>query len=227
MNDKLTNSKMKHDDIAGNPTLPPLINSPHSWNRAYPLPQPRPYWRRLVVLTAMALTVLIAYRIAGPALAQEIDGRALAPQFTHTDAQSWINSKPLRIEDLRGQVVLIDFWTFDCWNCYRSFPWMLEVERKHHEAGLRVAGVHSPEFEHEKIRANIVDKVAEFKLTHPVMIDNDFSYWRAMQNRYWPTYYLVDRRGRLRAKFIGETHAGGTRALAIEKTIVQLLQEDG
>lgn len=86
-------------------------------------------------------------------------------------------------------------------------------------------GVHAPEFEHEKDRANVVAKVEEFGLEHPVMIDNDFSYWRALGNRYWPTYYIVGREGRIRGVFIGETHEGDRRAAAIEALVERLLNQ--
>ncbi len=154
-------------------------------------------------------------------------GNPPAPEFTHSAPEAWINSPPLTIADLRGQVVLIDVWTFDCWNCYRSFPWLKGVEERFGPRGLTVVGVHSPEFAHERVRASIERKVAEFGLPHPVMIDNDFSYWKALGNRYWPTYYLVDKRGRLRARFIGETHAGTDRARRVEEAIEVLLAEPG
>ncbi len=149
-----------------------------------------------------------------------------APEFTNKSPQQWINSPPLTWNDLRGKVVLLDFWTFDCWNCYRSFPWLKKVEADYEERGLQVVGVHAPEFDHEKIRSNVVEKVREFGLHHPVMIDNDFSYWRAMNNRYWPAFYLIDRRGFVRSAFFGETHSGDARAVRIEKAIERLLAEE-
>lgn len=148
-----------------------------------------------------------------------------APEFTHTRAEDWLNSPPLRWKDLRGQVVLLDFWTFDCWNCYRSFPWLHAVETEFSGQGLRVIGVHTPELPQERVRANVVRKVAEFKLEHPVMLDPDFSYWRSMGNRYWPAFYLIDKRGRVRALFPGETHVGDRNARSIEDAIRQLLAE--
>ena len=115
-------------------------------------------------------------------------GRALSvvkplPEFTHNAPVDWLNSSPIRVESLRGKVVLIDFWTFECWNCYRSFPWLNELEGKFSNREFMVIGVHSPEFARERDRAAVAAKVKEFGLQHPVMIDNDFSYWRAMNNR--------------------------------------------
>ena len=153
------------------------------------------------------------------------DDARRAPEFTHQAPDRWINSAPLTLDGLAGQVVLLDFWTFDCWNCYRSFPWLNGLEARYAGRDLTIVGIHTPEFDHEKIRSNVERKVREFGLHHPVMIDNDFSYWRAMNNQYWPAFYLLDRQGRIRAFFAGETHAGDRRAKAIEKAIDRLLAE--
>ena len=131
-----------------------------------------------------------------------------APEFTQTDKKAWLGSEPLTIADLRGKVVLLDFWTFGCWNCYRSFPWLNALETKFEDADFQVIGIHSPEFDHEKDRGAVVANIKKFNLKHPSMMDNDFAYWRAMGNRYWPTFYLIDKRGFLRHVFIGETHEG-------------------
>ena len=90
-----------------------------------------------------------------PALApaRSASGAPPAPAFTHTRAKDWINSPPLTLRDLRGHVVLVDFWTFGCWNCYRSFPWLRRVEAKFKPRGLVIIGVHSPEFANERVRA--------------------------------------------------------------------------
>ena len=147
------------------------------------------------------------------------------PEFTHNAPVDWINSRPISVESLRGKVVLIDFWTFECWNCYRSFPWLNELEGKFSNREFMVIGVHSPEFERERDRAAVAAKVKEFGLQHPVMIDNDFSYWRAMNNRYWPAFYLVDKQGSIRYRFIGETHSGDRQATRMEQRLRELLLE--
>lgn len=184
--------------------------------------------RYAFVLAAAALALALAFTGPGSwnsATASDLSRAPMAPEFTHTDASEWINSEPLTMEGLRGKVVLLDIWTFDCWNCYRSFPWLKALEKRYEAQGLQVIGIHTPEFEHEKVRTNIEAKVAEFGLPHPVMIDNDFSYWKALGNRYWPTYYLIDKQGRLRARFIGETHADTPRARSVDAAIAKLLAE--
>ena len=181
------------------------------------------------IFTFTAVAVLIALASVNAAISAHAGERAApqAPEFTHTAPADWINSKPLRLKDLRGYVVLLDFWTFECWNCYRSFPWLNQLEAKYEGQGLRVIGVHSPEFPRERNRARVAEKVEEFNLHHPVMIDNDFSYWQALENRYWPAFYLIDKRGYVRNLFVGETHVGDARANAIEQAIEQLLAESG
>ena len=138
---------------------------------------------------------------------------AEAPQFTHSGARDWINSPPLTLAD------------FDCWNCYRSIPWLKDLEARLGPKGLALMGVHSPEFAHEKAYDKVAAKVKEFGIRHPVMLDNDFSYWNALGNRYWPAFYVIDKQGRLRGAYVGETHAGDRRAREIETLIVGLLAE--
>lgn len=168
--------------------------------------------------------LLLCLIISPLSLATQLDPQPL-PQFTASSEQDWINSPPLTREQLRGKVVLLDVWTFDCWNCYRSFPWLHGVEEQFAEQDFHVIGIHSPEFAHERKRANVLAKVNEFKLEHPVMLDNDFAYWKALNNRYWPAFYLVDKQGKLRYRWVGETHAGSAQARNIEQAIEQLLVE--
>jgi len=148
-----------------------------------------------------------------------------APEFTHKQASAWINSQPLQLADLKGKVVMLDIWSYGCWNCYRSFPWTNDLEQRLKDKDFIVIGVHAPEFDHERDRNNVVAKAKEFKLHHPIMMDNDFSYWNALGNQYWPTFYLIDKQGRLRAKFFGETHKGDRNARKIEASIEFLLNE--
>lgn len=168
----------------------------------------------------------LALLVSGASFPGKTNPPAKMPEFTQADPMAWINSKPLSVKDLRGKVVLLDVWTYGCWNCYRSFPWLRGVEEKFAEQDFQVIGIHTPEFDHEKERDDVVKKVAEFMLHHPVMMDNDFAYWRSLRNRYWPAYYIVDKRGKIREVFIGETHAGDHRSKRIEKLIAKLLKED-
>ena len=147
------------------------------------------------------------------------------PEFTQTSPNAWIQSEPLKTESLKGKVTLIDIWTFECWNCYRSFPWLNDIEARLKPKGFNVIGIHSPEFEHERDANKVLEKAQKFGLKHPTMLDNDFAYWRALNNRYWPTFYLVDKKGMIRYRFIGETHSNTSKALEIELAINKLLEE--
>lgn len=170
----------------------------------------------LLASVALVFTVLIV------SADQQTDA---LPEFTEKSAEAWINSSPLSVSDLQGSVVMLDVWTYGCWNCYRSIPWMLTLEERFGKAGFQIVGIHTPEFEHEHQRENVVAKMQEFKVTHPVMMDNEFRYWKALNNRYWPTFYIVDKQGDIRGRFIGETHADSARALQMESLISQLLRE--
>ncbi len=172
--------------------------------------------------TTRLLSLVLACLAA--ACAQAFEPRPV-PEFTSTRPEQWVNSPPLTTAKLRGQVLLIDVWTFDCWNCYRSFPWLKGLEARLANQPFRVIGVHSPEFEHERELARVAAKVREFGLEHPVMLDNDFAFWRALGNRYWPAFYLVDKEGLIRHLHVGETHAGTARARLIEEQLDSLLSE--
>jgi glutathione peroxidase-family protein len=174
-----------------------------------------------VILTMPKSNAAISAR-SSVVIAAAADG---APAFTHPAAADWINSPPLTWADLRGKVVLIDVWTFECWNCYRSFPWLHGVERRYDAQGLQVIGVHSPEFDAEKVRSSIEVAMKKYDVTFPVMIDSDHSYWNALGNSYWPAFYLVDKQGRIRASFVGETHDGDANSLKIEAAVKALLAE--
>ncbi len=151
-------------------------------------------------------------------------GRTL-PEFTQTDSSQWINSDALTVAQLKGTVVLIDVWTFECWNCYRSFPWLNDLENRYSAKDFKIIGIHSPEFARERVIASINQKVKEFKLHHPVMVDNDMGYWKALQNRYWPAFYVIDKKGNIRDVVVGETHSGDRNARRIESQIDTLLAE--
>jgi thiol-disulfide isomerase/thioredoxin len=168
--------------------------------------------------------VVVMFFMCCNAFAEEVESRPL-PEFTEKEEHSWLNSKPLSVRDLKGEVVLIDVWTYACWNCYRSFPWLNNLERDLKGKPFRVIGIHSPEFGYEKNLQSVKKKIAEFKLKHPVMIDNNLAYWRALQNNAWPSYYLVDKTGVIRGKFVGETHNGTRRDKEVRDLITRLLTE--
>lgn len=117
---------------------------------------------------------------------------------------SWINSKELAAEDLEGKVVLIDFWTYSCINCIRTLPYIRDWWGKYEDDGLLIIGVHTPEFDFENVRENVIEAAQKYGLTHPIAQDNDYVTWRNFNNRYWPAKYLFDRDGNLRYYHFGE-----------------------
>ena len=141
-----------------------------------------------------------------------------APEFT--GISQWLNSDPLTMAGLRGEVVLIDFWTYTCVNCVRTMPYLREWHEKYAERGLTMIGVHTPEFDFEKITENVADANEELGVAWPVAQDNDFGTWRSYDNRYWPAKYLIDANGIVRYSHFGEGAYSDTehhiRALLIE-----------
>lgn len=116
----------------------------------------------------------------------------------------WLNSEPLTIASLRGSVVLLQFWTFGCINCQRTLPALVGWHQRYADQGLKIIGVHTPEFAYERDVNNIQRALEQHDIAYPVPLDNDFQTWRAYENRYWPHLFLADRDGILRYDHIGE-----------------------
>ncbi|MBP9813841.1 cytochrome c biogenesis protein DipZ [Candidatus Woesebacteria bacterium] len=143
-----------------------------------------------------------------------------APEFIVGGA--WINSPPLRLENLRGNVVLIDFWTYTCINCIRTLPYLKSWWKSYEDKGLIIVGVHTPEFAFEKEERNVKAAIGDFGITYPVMQDNNYATWQAYNNRYWPAHYLIDKNGKIRY-----THFGEGKYDETERMIQKLLKETG
>lgn len=141
-----------------------------------------------------------------------------APEFT--GITSYINTNATKLSDLKGKVVLVDFWTYSCINCIRTLPYLVDWNQKYSDKGLVIVGVHSPEFEFEKNIDNVKQAVTRFGIEYPVLLDNDHGTWNAFQNSYWPRKYLVDSDGYIRYDHIGE---GGY--VETENAIKNLLSE--
>ncbi len=138
------------------------------------------------------------------------------------DAEGWLNSMPLRVSDLRGKVVVVNFWTYTCINWLRTAPYLRAWADKYRDQGLIVVGVHSPEFGFEKDIANVERATRRLLLDYPVLIDSEHAVWRSFGNQYWPATYLVDAQGRIRYHQFGEGNYEKT-----EQVIQQLLREAG
>ncbi|HZE71495.1 MAG TPA: redoxin family protein [Pyrinomonadaceae bacterium] len=141
-----------------------------------------------------------------------------APEFA---SGSWINSAPLTLKGLRGRVVLVDFWTFGCYNCRNTLPFIKRWHELYGDKGLTIVGVHSPEFDTEKKVENVRREVASLGIRYPVVTDNDYETWRAYRVEAWPTVFVLDKTGRVRWTHVGEGAYDET-----DRTIQQLLMED-
>ena len=137
-------------------------------------------------------------------------------------AVGWLNSGPLNQDSLRGRVVLADIWTYSCINSLRQLPYLRSWAEKYRDAGLKVIGVHSPEFGFEKDRTKVEEAVRDLKLAYPIAVDSKMSIWQAFNNEYWPADYFIDGKGRIRYHHFGEGDYGKS-----ERIIQELLKENG
>ena len=151
-----------------------------------------------------------------------VEGQLPSLSGALSGAVTWLNSPALGADDLRGKIVVIDFWTYSCINCLRSIPYVRAWAEKYKEQGLVVIGVHAPEFAFEKNIDNVRRATQELKIGYPVAIDNNYAIWRAFNNQYWPAHYFIDGEGRIRYHHFGE----GEYDLS-EQAIQQLLAESG
>lgn len=133
-----------------------------------------------------------------------------APELTN---ETWLNvDEPLRLADLRGRVVALEMWTFDCINCKNVIPALKEWDEKYRSQGLTIIGNHYPEFDHEFSLSNLKEKVLQYGIEYAVTQDNDGATWNAYKNIYWPTLYLIDKQGHIRYIHIGEGRYEETEA---------------
>jgi thiol-disulfide isomerase/thioredoxin len=141
-----------------------------------------------------------------------------APEFAGID--KWLNSEPLTLKALAGQVVLVDFWTYSCINCIRTLPHVVRWHEKYKDRGFTVVGIHSPEFAYEKLTRNVQDAIERFHIRYPVGQDNSFATWKAYDNQYWPAFYLVDSKGQVMRQHFGEGEYAEMEA-AIEELLAR------
>jgi len=143
-----------------------------------------------------------------------------SPLYGLSGATGWINSAPLTAKELKGKVVLVDFWDYSCINCIRSIPYIRAWADKYKDSGLVVIGVHTPEFDIEKLTPNVQKAVNKFDITYPVAVDSNHAIWDAFHNEYWPAHYFIDAKGKVRFEHFGEGNYDQS-----EHWIQKLLQE--
>ncbi|MFP5359561.1 MAG: cytochrome c biogenesis protein DipZ [Actinomycetes bacterium] len=135
--------------------------------------------------------------------------------------EAWLHTPggaPLDLEDLRGRVVLLDFWTYSCINCQRTFPYLTAWDERYRDDGLTIIGVHTPEFAFEKVVGNVESAAQRYGIRYPIAIDNEYRTWREWDQRFWPAHYLIDQEGMVRQVHYGEGAYEDT-----ERLIQQLL----
>ena len=153
-----------------------------------------------------------------PAVRLAVASDKSLPEFQ--GISTWLNSSPLTTADLKGNVVLVQFWTFSCINCQRTLPYIVQWHQKYADQGLKVIGIHTPEFAFERETNNIQKALQEHQITYAVPVDNEYKTWKAYENNFWPHLFLADRQGILRYDHIGEGAYDQT-----EQTIRQLLSQ--
>lgn len=184
----------------------------------------------LATVTAVNLAAVVQRIVPDyTAAAQRAFGTGQLDQVTHapefTGITTWLNTpngQPVKLPELRGKPVLVNFWTYSCVNCQRALPHVKQWQQTYRAAGLTVVGVHTPEFAFERDPANVADQAKALGVTYPVAIDNAYATWNAYSNRYWPAIYLIDATGQVRASHFGE----GDYA-EIEQQLRGLLTEAG
>jgi thiol-disulfide isomerase/thioredoxin len=192
-----------------------------SADRPLTLSDSRPPRRAPYLVAALVLVIVatVAVAVATHTTADRIAGTEgltnLGPAPALTGGP-WINSKALTPADLKGKVVLYDFWTYSCVNCVRTLPYLESWYRRYQPNGLVVVGIHSPEFQFEHDTKNVEHAVKDLHVDYPVVQDNDLANWSAFNNNYWPADYLADRTDEVRAMHIGEGGYSGTENLIRE-----------
>lgn len=172
--------------------------------------------RRAAIMSVLALAGL------APTDADGLVGRA-APDFAAT---GWVNSAPFSIRALRGSVVLVEFWTFGCFNCRNVEPYVKAWHERYQERGLVVVGVHTPEFAYEKDLAAVQRYVTDHGIRYPVVTDNTYAIWNRYGNHYWPAMYLIDKRGIIRHVRVGEGGYDHTERM-IRDLLAESISQDG
>ena len=152
--------------------------------------------------------------------AEKITEETKAPTAPELSAGLWINSEPLTLQSLHGRVVLIEFWTFACYNCRNTLPRVKKWDAQYRDKGLTIIGVHTPELDYESNIDNLRREVAALGIKYPVVTDNDYATWKAYGVEAWPTLFLLDKQGRVRWTHVGEGRYGETES-AFKKLLAE------
>jgi thiol-disulfide isomerase/thioredoxin len=197
-----------------------------------------------MIISLLVMGLLVACGSGGPAVVEQSanerndmtrENQAAEPQGIRTDLpdlgvapeinnEMWINTAaPLTLASQQGKVVLLEFWTFGCINCQRVIPWVKSWHEKYEGDDFTVISIHYPEFSYEEDFNNVLEATEEFGIEYAVALDNDGKTWRAYQQRFWPTTYLIDKTGQIRYQHIGEfsNRSAGVTELAIQSLMAE------
>jgi peroxiredoxin len=181
-------------------------------------------WKTFLAVGLLLAVVVIFLGRSAEAGPDAIKDRPAAPEFA--DSTQWLQSKPLTMASLRGQVVVVHFWTQGCINCIHNYPAYKAWQEKYAGKGVTIVGVHTPEFDSESDVKSIRDKAEKNGLKFAIAVDNDQKNWKNWKNRYWPSIYLVDKKGRVRYHWNGELDSTTTKGeLLMREKIDELLAE--
>ncbi len=170
--------------------------------------------RRLTLTFLVAMPVaLIAGTKGGLSTSGEEWIGKPAPEIASGE---WINSDPLKISELRGKVVLLEFWTYGCYNCRNTLPYVRGWHKEFPREQFQIIGVHTPEFERERALSNVQRNVKELEIEYAVVMDNTYGTWEAYNQKYWPVMYVIDKKGIIRHVQIGEGAYEKTKRLIQE-----------
>jgi peroxiredoxin len=179
-------------------------------------------------LRLLVASLFIPAMASVAAAQQPAEFKARPPELEELPAADWINSKPLKLSDLRGQVVVLHFWTFGCSNCQHNMPSLKAWQNRFSKKGVTIVGVHTPETPRERNIENVRRAVAEYGLKYPIVFDQESKIWKAWDNRWWPSTYLIDKQGFVRYRWDGEFNWKNAKGEAVmRKKIEQLLAEPG
>ena len=165
-----------------------------------------------------ALLTLALFCTSGNA-AQPISLNAKAPELT---GKQWLNSEPISLAARKGKVTVVHFWTYGCINCKHNLPSYANWQQQLAGRDVAIIGVHTPEFDHERVASNVEKKVTQFGITLPVLLDPAMENWRRWSQQYWPCVYLIDKKGHIRYRWDGELNYGGSEG---EKIMLGLIEK--
>lgn len=179
--------------------------------------------KKVMAFSALAVITIAAVLYSSLLVIADDQKKTAAPELKNVS--EWVNSDPLKIADLKGNVIVVHFWTNGCINCINNYEHYRALVTKYEKVKeFKMIGIHTPEFESEKDVNKIKEKAKDNKLTFPIAVDNDSANWKAWGNQYWPCVYLVDKKGIVRYRHIGELCEEGSKKVNAE--IEKLLKED-